>query len=146
MARARTARSAAAARRNGSRGGRPRKVKQTEEQVAAAVAALALKRFEQERAANIQFLVDMRDGLVPGCSAMDRVRAVENMLDRDAGTARTTKDNAPPPDAAQPKLVELAPGTLYAPPDGWEGETRADTRPSQPEAATPDPPRPQDVP
>lgn len=128
------------------KGGRPRKDKMTEEQIEAMVAALAAARFVLERAANIQFLVDMRDGLVPGAGAMDRVRAVENMLDRDPGTARTSKDTSPPPDAAQPKLVEVAPGLLYAPPDGWEAESRPETREAATEPVSVDPESPESLP
>jgi len=116
----------AASRRNGARGGRPRKVKVTTEQIEAAAEVLALRRIVTERAANVQFLVDLRDGLMPGATVQDRVRAVESLLDRDPQTARVGREERMPDTVSAPvKRFEIAPGPAYSAPDGWEAGSDA---------------------
>ena len=112
---------AAASRRNGSKGGRPRKVKVTPEQVQAATEVLALRRIVTERAANVQVLIDLRDGLVPGASVQDRVRAVESLLDRDPQTARVGREERPMEDTrTPPKRFEIGAGPDFSAPAGWD--------------------------
>lgn len=111
---------AAAARRNGQRGGRPAKA--TSQPAPKKPPTLDLTgKLHEERERNFQFLVDLRDGLMPGATTLDRLRAVENLLDRDPATARARGEyDIPNADAsALPKLFELGDLEEFDAPPGW---------------------------
>lgn len=100
---------------------------------------LTALRIERQR--NFQFLVDMRDGLLPSTGPLDRLRAAESLLDRDPETARVRGESDVPvaTGGVAPKLFELGDIDLsdgkMQPPPGWRDEPLSEEKPDagQPE-------------
>jgi hypothetical protein len=71
---------------NGAKGGRPEDRTEYEKKM------LGRAMFEARRSVleNVRFLVAIRDGRVPGATTQDRLRAIENLLDR-AGLPKMTQ-------------------------------------------------------
>ena len=81
-----TASQLAAARADGAKGGRPPARSEYEKKI------LDRAIFEARRSVleNVRYLVAIRDGRVPGATTQDRLRAIENLLDR-AGLPKLTQ-------------------------------------------------------
>ena len=120
---------AAAARRNGQKGGR--KAKPKPEPVPTGPDFDLTRALKRERERNFQFLVDLRDGLLPSSTLADRLRAAENLLDRDPETARARGEyDVAVPAGEAPKLFELGELDLsdekMQQPPGWREEPVGD--------------------
>ena len=81
-----TASQLAAAKANGAKGGKPPERSEYEKKI------LDRAIFEARRSVleNVRYLVAIRDGRVPGATTQDRLRAIENLLDR-AGLPKLTQ-------------------------------------------------------
>jgi hypothetical protein len=81
-----TASQLAAAKASGAKGGRPPERSEYEKKI------LDRAIFEARRSVleNVRYLVAIRDGRVPGVTTQDRLRAIENLLDR-AGLPKLTQ-------------------------------------------------------
>jgi len=123
----------AAARKNGARSkGRPKNglVLPVEKAAAAPTSIDPVALLRRERAHNFQFLIDLRNGLLPGYTLADRLRAVESMLDRDIETARVRGELPPMPEHNAPKLFEIGESGEFAPPDGWTDTPLVEAEPN----------------
>lgn len=120
----------AASRSNGRRGGRPRGSKT---KTATVVAKLSiLERIRETHEESIRFLVRVRDGLEEGATVADRIRAVQQLLDRDPDTSvnfRHENNGDPAPErSVKYFVVDKVP---YDAPPGWTDQPPA---PPAPEA------------
>lgn len=113
---------AAASRENGKKGGR-RARKSADEKT---LRAYLEGKLNLEMESSAQFLIDLRDGLVLGCTVSDRRLAAVDLLELTPAIQRTRAEIAARRDqaageAAQ-RTVKHIVDTDYAPPPGWTPE------------------------
>lgn len=123
---ARTSAQGAASRRNGKKGGAPKGTKQSPDKLALA-RLRANKMLNLETEASVQFLVDLRDGIIVDSTVADRRMAAESILDRCPELARSTRkvDDVTGAGDGVRREFKTVVKTAHAAPVGWVGEGEA---------------------